>query len=409
MIHLPTYYRTALFVLLIAMGACSILSQNSHPNDRVSINNDTEQLKSRIQIVNDPVQLTGNVAKSKGWQSECEDDFIHVANVKSPVDQDNNTLSATSVDISAHTVYVSYHLYGNKYAGAIDIIDLKNQSNPQIVSTISFNDTDVNALEIDPNRKKLWIAGGRDVERSGYDEEGHHGAIVGEFEIDKGTFEFEKYREAPLPSYSGNALVEMNNELYLASGASGGGYFELDQSTLSLQHSVDNEFAKYVERRKSDIIGLSLDASQSAKFEILDFKKDEMDRYDINQTVAPPDGKNVIEQFGDITFAALGDQGVMGFKFDGRDDPLVYEYNVSGNDVANGVTIDGKYVYIANGTDGLYITTHPNSDKKSPDAVFNWNSGVGSANFVKTDGNYIIVANGTDGLNILRKVPKNTP
>ncbi|MDZ7806118.1 MAG: hypothetical protein U5K71_03265 [Gracilimonas sp.] len=98
----------------------------------------------------------------------------------------------------------------------------------------------------------------------------------------------------------------------------------------------------------------------------------------------------------------MGDQGVKGYKFNTGTDP-VYEFNPQGDDASNGVTVDGQYVYIANGTDGLFITTIARSGNKDPEEVYGWKSGSGSANFVKTDGKFIILANGTDGLNILRK------
>jgi hypothetical protein len=67
--------------------------------------------------------------------------------------------------------------------------------------------------------------------------------------------------------------------------------------------------------------------------------------------------------------------------------------------------VDGKYVYIAHGINGLYITTHLRSGQHDPESVFNWksDSNQASANFVKTDGNYVIVANGVNGINILRR------
>ncbi|MDX1638876.1 MAG: hypothetical protein R3281_12960 [Balneolaceae bacterium] len=400
------YFALVTAILIIAVQACSVLTDSSSLSERIAVETDTAELSKRVQVVNSPVDIVpypGLHDKAKADQKPFERELILVANVSSPIIDGNYTLSATAVDIAAKTLYVSYHRYGNPYAGAIDLIDLGDPTEPRLVSSVTFTDTDINGLEVDNNRKKLWVTGGRSVNQSGYDTEGHLGAIVGEFEMDRdGAFDFGRYRETPLPSYSGNALVEKAQTLYVAVGATGGGYVEIDKETFSPGGTLAYENAKYVERHNSDIIGLRLDQNHLPVFEILDFSGNELQQYAGSEGVAPQDGKNVVEHFAGVTYGALGNRGVKGFRFDGRGDPLVYEFAVNGNDVANGVTVDGRYVYIAHGTDGLFVTTHPVSPNKEPEEVYRWNSGMGSANFVKTDGQFLIVANGVDGLNVLR-------
>ncbi len=395
----------AIFVITVtSVGACSLLSEETVTINRISVNNDTNTLNQRVEIVNEQIDLTTREELPEMNKKYDKDKFIYVANVKSPMGYDYTRLSATSVDIRGHKVFVSYHKSGNAYGGALDIIDVKDHSDPKILSTILFDDTDINALEVENNGKILWLTGGRDVHKSGYTDEGHSGAILGEIEIDKDVFESTTYREVPLPSYSGNAVVDKGQHLYVASGATGGGFYELDKSDLKITGKVNHDFAKYVDRRNDDIVGLGLSGNQSAGFSIIDFKKQKVENHPLNVTVNPVNGKNVIEHFGSVTYAALGDQGVRGYRFYGSHDPLEYQFKgYGGDDVANGVTVDGKYVYIANGTDGIYITTHAEYGKKEPYAVYSWYCGKGSVNFVKTDGEYIIIANGVDGLNILRR------
>ena len=401
--------KITLNVILISailglLGSCDILNTGSD-NNQISVNNDLEKLNERVSIVNEPVDLdtTSGQASTATMAKNNDHTFTHVATVSSPLDVNGNSLSATSIEIRANKIYVSYHLNSNPYAGAIDIFDVKDESNPKITSSVYFSDTDVNALEIEENGKMLWYTGGRDVSKTDYDEETHNGAVVGELKIDKDLFE-DYRKETPLPSYSGNALVDHSRQLYVTSGATGGGFFELSKDNLEIINQFDVDFAKYIDRRQDDIIGLSLMNGEQAKFNIMDFKKDELNGIETNFEVTPSNGKNVIEHRAAITYGAFGNQGVKGYKFDGGSDPLVYEFDPAGEDAANAVSADGKYVYIAHGTDGLFITTQARSPNKEPEGIYSWdNDDQASANFVKTDGQFVILANGIHGLKILKR------
>ncbi|MDZ7658788.1 hypothetical protein [Fodinibius sp.] len=395
---------TLMAALLGFLGSCDILNNGSEDN-QISVTDDLQKLNERVSIVNEPVELdttsdqTSTAAMAKGNNHT----FTHVATVSSPLDGNGEPLSATSIEIRANKIYVSYHRNGNSYAGAIDIIDVKDESNPKITSLVEFTDTDINALEIEEDGKKLWYTGGRDVSKTDYNEETHKGAVVGKLKIDKDVFE-DYRKETPLPSYSGNALVDHSQQLYVASGATGGGFFELNKDDLSIINQFNVDFAKYIDWRKDDIIGLSLMNGEKAKFNIMDFKKDDMNGFETNFTVTPANGKNVIEHRAAITYGAFGNQGVKGYKFDGGGDPLVYEFDPQGEDVANAVSAHGNYVYIAHGTDGLIITTQARSPNKEPEGIYSWdNDDEASANFVKAAGKFVILANGTDGLKILKK------
>ncbi|MFN1835901.1 hypothetical protein AB2B38_011620 [Balneola sp. MJW-20] len=399
---------TVLAVMVAIIGGCNILSNNESDNSQISVQNDIQTLNKRLKIVNQEIILDSTRAKSSISPTTDGDKFIHLANVESPVDADGNRLSATSIEIRANKVYVSYHLNeklsgtAKIYAGAIDIIDMNEADEPEIISSVSFEDTDINAIEIEENAKLIWLTGGRNVSSSGYETGTHNGAVLGELWINDDVFVDDNYREIPLPSFSGNDIVDQGTNLYVSSGATGGGFYEVSKSGLEVLQSFSYNYAKSIDKREDDIIGLSITPSGEAQFNMIDFSSSSVNEFTSGFSVSPVDGKNVIEHRDAITYAAMGNLGVKGYKFNDSE-PLFYEYNAPGGDAANGVTADGKYVYIANGTDGLFITTNPKSGNKEPESVYNWDNGSGSANFVKTDGRYIILANGTDGLNILKK------
>lgn len=390
--------RSIIAIALVAgiMG-CDLQSENGFQDDRLKITNDVETLSSRISIINQPI--TDNSGTNKAL-SKAEDEFVHLANVQSPTDQNGNVLSATSVFYHKNLAFVSYHLNGSEYGGAIEMFDLKDPENPEIISQVLFDDTDVNAIVVDQNIKKAWFVGGRDVDASGYDTEVHKGAILAEiiFEDKELT---ENINELPLPSYSGNAVVEMGQQVYATSGATGGGLFQVDKSSFEITESIFKSYSKYIDRRNDDLVGLSV-KGDNAKVYTFDFKSMSIDSVETGYDVLPKDGKNVVEHRDNTTLVALGNKGVRGYDLNKQDEP-VYTFNSNGSDVANGVTADARYVFIAHGTDGVYITRKDNT-KKELELVTQWNDDSGaSANYVKTDpsGKCIFVAKGTDGLNIL--------
>lgn len=381
----------------IGLIGCELQQQNVLKDDRLQISNNVETLSSRISFVNQPIT---DGSESGKVLAKTKDNFEHLANVSAPEDQNGNVLSATSVFYHKHLAFVSYHLKGSAYGGAIEMFDLSDPEKPEIISQVLFDDTDVNAIVVDENIKKAWYVGGRDVDASGYDTEVHKGAILGEIIFDEKELTT-NIRELPLPSYSGNAVVEMGQSVYATSGATGGGTYEIDKDDLEITESMFESYAKYIDRRKDDIVGLSV-AGDNAKLYTIDFKKMDLITYDTGLDVLPKDGKNVVEHRDVITFVALGDKGVRGYDLKKSQEPE-YVFSGYGNDVANGVTTDGKYVHIAHGTDGVYITKKPKNGQQL-ELITQWNDNSGaSANYVKTDpsGKCIFVAKGTDGLNIL--------
>lgn len=385
--------------LSIGMIGCELQEENIVENERIRISNNVETLSSRISFVNQ--SITGGSEADK-IQAKSKDKFVHLANVSSPQDQNGNVLSATSVYYHKHLAFVSYHLNGAEYGGAIEMFDLSDPDEPEILSQVLFDDTDINALVVDDNFRKVWFVGGRDVDASGYNTEVHKGAILGGISFDNKEL-VTNIKELPLPSYSGNAVIEMGQSVYATSGATGGGTFKIDKNDLEIEESMFESYAKYIDRRDDDIVGLSV-AGDNAELYTIDFKSMEINTYNTGLDVLPKDGKNVLEHRADITFVALGDKGIRGYKLKKQQDPI-FIFDGYGNDAANGVTTDGKYVHIAHGTDGLFITKKPKNGQEL-ELITQWNDESGaSANYVKTDpsGKCIFVAKGTGGLNILLK------
>lgn len=390
--------RSIIAIALVAgIIGCDLQSENGFQDDRLKITNDVQSLSSRISIINKPITDQSESTKAL---SKTEDEFVHLANVQSPTDQNGNVLSATSVYYHKNLAFVTYHLNGSEYGGAIEMFDLKDPENPEIISQVLFNDTDVNAIVVDENIKKAWYVGGRDVDASGYDTEVHKGAILGEIIFEEKELT-QNINELPLPSYSGNAVVEMGQDVYATSGATGGGLFQVDKDDFEITESIFRSYSKYIDRRNDDLVGLSVEGDNAKIYEF-DFKSMSIDSVETGLDVMPKDGKNVVEHRDNTTMVALGNKGVRGYDLSQQEAP-VYIFNNPGTDVANGVTADAKYVFIAHGTDGVYIT-RKNNQSTQLELVVQWNDDSGaSANYIKTDpsGKNIFVAKGTDGLNIL--------
>ena len=85
--------------------------------------------------------------------------YEYVANVE-PVTQNGVKLSASHMVIDGTYAYVTYNTYGNRYGGAVQIIDLVDASKPKIVSQLLFPESDINAITIDRTlaQPKAWLA-----------------------------------------------------------------------------------------------------------------------------------------------------------------------------------------------------------------------------------------------------------
>jgi len=272
-------------------------------------------------------------------------------------------------------------------------------TNPQIISAIWSTDIDFNHVYVDPNgsaaNRKFWVAGSRNVNSGGLDSPG----MLAEFDLTNEIFTNESFVQTDLPAFSGNCVVEENNDLLMVSGNTGGALTSLNRTTQVLDIKKSEDGLKYLSKDNGKLIMLK-QGNPSSELQVFNLPATSFGS-PVNTIqvgpITPADGKNVAYLKDDYAYVATGSEGLKVFDVNTSSSTPVHNYNSTLPGLVNGVSTDAEYVYIANGESGLHILD------KSDFSFFGNYSYTGSANFTAADNDFIFVANGIGGIKIIRK------
>lgn len=426
--------KSLLFILVLLLGvtACNkpedIITENettaetilipvSEPvvNNSFVINNNLVDLNRRLTLVQEPIMFNNNL---KSTQSDIfGNTWYFVAEVQAYI-MDGKPLSATDVRILGDRAYVTYHRQGSEYAGAIEIIDISDPGFPVIRSYMTFTDTDINTLAIDDRgsdagERKIWLAG------SSFKK----GAVLRQVIANNGYLTNDVV-DIPLSKAFSDGRITANANgigftdqyIYMTSGNSVGGTFQLDKATLSIIAHEEYTDAKAigVNGANNGAYQVSLVAGDDAKLKVhrVGTNRALENVWDlgsiVHQNVAEPYlGKATVTMRNgeNIAYITMNQNGMKAI--DVTNGNVVYNSPASMLTTGNthGLTIDDQYIYMANSDDGLFIGRFPEGGGEII-PVQNWDldeTGA-SANMVQTDGDWIFVAKGGGGLKILRKI-----
>ena len=323
--------------------------------------------------------------------------FFHVANISSPT-INGEIASATGMDISGNFCYVTYHIAGSIYGGAIEVFDISTPSTPILVSQLILNDTDLNECTVSDG--KLYAVGGRDIYYSKFSDNNTKGAILVEVELVNGLLS-KNLRWTALPSYSGNSVGIANNFIFTISGSEGGGMTKINKQSMNVMDVDLFENARYCDvtgnTPSGNVIALQgTETPKLYKYSVNSELTKSKEMFDVTSTVTK-NGKAVLHISGTDVFVCTGSTSMFLYKSDNLTTP-VKEFIASGEGTINGVHTDKEFVYMANGYDGLTIY---NRDDYTVHTKFTFG---GSANYVQSNGSYIFISDGKSGLKILKRV-----
>ncbi|HAW59460.1 MAG TPA: hypothetical protein DCX03_10710, partial [Bacteroidales bacterium] len=126
-----------LFAVTALLVSCSKEDAPTFTNeDGIVLNNNSAELSKYIKIINEPLVLKGGLKSGPI--------FTLVAEAESPTINGIKT-SASYVHRRYQKVYVTYHIRGAEYGGAIRVFDISDPVNPTIVSEMDFARIDINA------------------------------------------------------------------------------------------------------------------------------------------------------------------------------------------------------------------------------------------------------------------------
>lgn len=327
--------------------------------------------------------------------------FKYIADVKAPKPY-GKKLSATGIAFRGNLAFVSYHWNNgpSDYAGAIEIIDLRNPVKPKLIAGLALNDTDLNEIKIQGNT--VYAVGGRNLQSSGYNTSKTDGAVV---EVLKFTGKRIKpgLYETWVPSFSANSVFRYGKKLYVASGNTDGGVFEFDlrkKNFLGLTNSDLYSNSKYGVKNRNNFIFLQ--GGANPKIHIHGKRKfNPKTKHTVNLStpISPEDGKNVlrIDRQSQLAYVSSGKNGLRVYDMNSGNQKKTF--TTSGNGLVNGIDMDKQHAYAAKGGEGLYILDKQNFNN----IKVNFNQFKGSANYVRSNGKHVFVAHGKGGLKILSK------
>lgn len=324
--------------------------------------------------------------------------FYHVADVSSPT-VNGVVCSATGMAISGNFCYVTYHVAGNVYGGALEVFNISSPANPVLVSQMLFNDTDLNECTV--ANGKVYAVGGRDVYSSHFTENSTKGGVLLEVTLNNNLLS-NTVRWKALPSYSGNSVNVAGNYIYAVSGSTGGGIFTLNASDLSLVQADYFDNAKFCDIKNNQEGNTMLVLQGNPNAIIHSYLAGPSNiaaktTHDILSQSVPANGKAVLHIDNNDAYVCTGNNGLMAFNTSNFSTPIL-DFDSPGNGNANGVDTDNEFIYIANGTEGTIIV---NKDDHTIHSIFAFS---GSANYVEANGSYVFIANGKGGMKVLKRV-----
>ncbi len=324
--------------------------------------------------------------------------FFQVANVTSPK-INGETASATGMEINGNYCYVTYHVAGSVYGGAIEVFDISTPSTPILVSQLILNDTDVNECTI--SNGKLYAVGGRDIYFSKFTENNTKGAVLLEVELFNNLLT-KNLRWVALPSYSGNSVSIANNFIFAISGSEGGGITKINKESLNVMDIDLFDNARYCDVTGDTPNGFAialqgLESPKLYQYSVNSNFKTSKKSYDLTSKDVTYNGKAVMHISGTDVFVSTGELSLFQYNINDLSKP-VREFKSIGSGTMNGVHTDKEFTYVANGYDGVVIY---NRDDNTLHTKFAFD---GSANYVQSNGAYIFISNGKGGLKVLRRV-----
>ena len=398
--------------LALVFTGCNKTKTDIDSIDRTfEMNTDLASLSERFTVVNEPIEWTNYIYKSSQLSPVSFNEAWRLDGYRpNAVD----TLSASCVDILDGLVYVGAHLNNYKvtpaeaWGGEIAIVDATGAL-PALVGSAYDPLLDYNDLEIttaDPTN--VWITG----------ENNDRGAVI--LRVDAlPVLPFVSAGptlEMSIFGTSGNSITRSGADLWVSSATHpttptvGGGLLAINANfPAQINHSFSVAQAKQFDSDGDHGVLLYGSSPTQSYIRVYDmhnlysFADYSLVGYDVTDL-----GKNAVDVSQGYVYLAMGDDGVLKVNIDIANGPvgiITHHFLNYGKGYANGIKVDGTYVYVAYGQGGFYLL-----DKVDLTPVGHWDT-VYSCNYVAIDpvelpatSNHVYLANGRAGLICLERI-----
>ncbi|WP_269222978.1 hypothetical protein [Flavobacterium sp. IMCC34518] len=397
-------FLLSIITLAFATSCTDQENLNSEINtvkNAIVINNNQTQLNQRLDLTNSGVISIINPSTRKNLVTESEQfPLTQIAEFNAPKDSQGRSLQANHVAVNGNYAYVAYTLQGNEYSGAIDMIDVSDPYLPKLVMSALIADTDITSLVY--TNGKLVIGGATNSDKNAAIQSP---AIVMYMELTSSGALTNNYSTNDISSFAATD-VTANSSNYFAVSGDTGSLYKFDNTTKQILGSKAIEDLRSVAVINDKIVTLSgtkgINIYNTLNLELV---KSFSTWKDVVQGA-----KRTIDFIGDKLFVSEGYQGLGVYNMTSgtkiQTIALIPTATTEPDDVVtNAVSVNGDYVFVANGGNGLNV--YKSSDQLALIGTVGIN---GSSNYVKTSGNYIYVASGKGGLKIIKmEKPVTTP
>ena len=387
-------------------------------NQRISITNNLAALNERVSYTEETVDIEDGsgtppalLLPSAANISNTTISLTLVAEILPPI-VDGQVVQATSVTLRNNAEgLVSYNMQGAPRLGAVDFIKRFNSSTPSLTSSITFNDSDVNAVASDGSFVYTVVAT-NDVNYL-------YPAVLERIKIIGNSLTLQDNSRTPLVSYAGTSVLPADKVIYTTSGNTGNvsGFDDMNLDLLG-EFSLDDARWVALDDENKRIVVAQGTPGRLSIFKEKTFPGGSMEFQ--NTFTFPganvPESKSTVEVAGGKAFIAAGPEGVQIMCLDNgqiigsipRPDPASLGLDPSVV-VTNAVSVDEELIFISNGEAGVYVARgsdnfHDNNCNTPSITMLGKLrfDDLQSANHVAYRSGYLYVAAGLGGVKIVR-------
>jgi hypothetical protein len=312
---------------------------------RTRIVNDDSELASRLRLTQQPVPLQSVFENPAASAREPELELV--AEIDPPT-IGGRTLQANSVVRKGELAIIGYNVQGPDHLGAIEIIEVDDDSPPEILSLALFNDTDVNAVDVEEGR--VYAAEATRASAA------PGTAVLEILKLEEGELVLEGGVQLPLPSFAGTG-VHVTDKLIFTSSGDRGGLSVFDSETRApLAHHELND-ARWVASDRTRVV---VAQGTPGRISVLSSSGAALSASFAFRGANIPEAKSTVDLAGGKAFVAGGSEGahflslVTGHRLGGVPVPSVP--GVAPEDaVTNAVSVDDDLLFLSNGGAGVLL------------------------------------------------------
>lgn len=374
-------------------------SEPDQSDGRMTIVNDEARLAARLTIRNENVNIAPSLGKSSARQAFNLKLVAEIA----PPSVGGTTLQATSVALDGNFAFISYAVAGSQAIGGVDVVQVKGGKNASIKSSVTFTDTDVNAVTTDG----AFIFLAEATNNPAFDP---LTAVAEKIPSNGGKLTLSGSVRRPVSSFVATSSAVNAGTLYVTTGNTGHLY-RFNATTLAVTDSFALADARWVDADNTSIVVVQ---GTPGRLSVFNTSSGALTATYSFAGATIPESKSTVRIIGGKALIAAGDGGVRLINLaTGTSVGSLPRVTVAGLDpsvtVTNAVGASGTYVFMSNGEAGIYVAQASqdlaNMSGDTPLTLTTLGklqfSSLQSVNHVAYDGSTLVIASGLGGVKVV--------